>query len=32
VRGFLNVKMEGLPRELQDEIEKVIYDAGKSFF
>jgi hypothetical protein len=32
VRGFLNVKMEGLPKELQDEIEKVVYDTGKSVF
>jgi hypothetical protein len=30
VRGFLNVKMEGLPRELQDKIERVIHDTGKS--
>jgi Fe-S cluster assembly scaffold protein SufB len=32
VRGFLNVKMEGLPKELQDEIERVIYETGKSVF
>jgi hypothetical protein len=32
VRGFLNVKMEGLPRELQDKIERVINDTGKSLF
>jgi hypothetical protein len=32
VRGFLNVKLEGLPKELQDEIERVIYETGKSVF
>jgi hypothetical protein len=32
VRGFLNVKLEGLPKELQDEIESVIYETGKSVF
>jgi Fe-S cluster assembly scaffold protein SufB len=32
VRGFLNVKMEGLPKELQDEIERIIYETGSSVF
>jgi Fe-S cluster assembly scaffold protein SufB len=32
VRGFLNVKMEGLPEELQDKIEKIIYETGSSVF
>lgn len=31
VRGFLNVKMEGLPTELQKEIEKMIYESEASF-
>ncbi|MCX5846399.1 MAG: SufD family Fe-S cluster assembly protein [Deltaproteobacteria bacterium] len=32
VRGFLNVKMEGLPKELQDEIERIVYETGSSVF
>lgn len=32
VRGFLNVKMEGLPRELADEIERIVEAFGKSVF
>lgn len=31
VRGFLNVKMEGLPEELQQEIEKMITEGEESF-
>jgi hypothetical protein len=31
VRGFLNVKMEGLPAELQNEIEKMIYESEASY-
>lgn len=31
VRGFLNVKMEGLPAELQAEIEKMILECEASF-
>ena len=30
VRGFLNVKMEGLPEELQREIDKIISESEKS--
>lgn len=32
VRGFLNIKMEGLPDELQKEIEKIVHETGKSTF
>jgi Fe-S cluster assembly scaffold protein SufB len=32
VRGFLNVKMEGLPQELQDKIERIVYETGSSVF
>ncbi len=31
VRGFLNVKMEGLPAELQQEIERMIMESEESF-
>jgi hypothetical protein len=30
VKGFLNVKMEGLPEELQGEIDRIIFESGKS--
>ncbi|MDO9527798.1 MAG: SufD family Fe-S cluster assembly protein [Syntrophales bacterium] len=30
VRGFLNVKMEGLPEELQMEIDRIVSESGKS--
>ena len=32
VRGFLNVKMEGLPGELQEKIESIVNETGKSVF
>jgi len=32
VRGFLKVKMEGLPKELHDEIERIVYETGSSVF
>ncbi|MBN2538423.1 MAG: SufD family Fe-S cluster assembly protein [Deltaproteobacteria bacterium] len=30
VRGFLNVKMEGLPEELQVEIDRIVFESEKS--
>ena len=30
VRGFLNVKMEGLPEELQKEIDRIVSESGES--
>jgi hypothetical protein len=32
VRGFLNVRMEGLPKDLQDEIDRIVDAFGKSVF